>query len=230
MSNIFRYFNIDRVLVSTIPTSSINSAIPVQAIEYQMDINDVVFMVRLEKIVEKLIKYGEKGDKGKMLDTLLDIKSLIEAACNVTIKISNYIDEIVKELAKLGIKAPQKEFEAIKKKFKKKEKKHKALAECINRIMHDEDDSLDELIFREMKKDKKKQEDEKEETEVEIPTQLIYGVTVALAGFFIMLIPFPGCADWGKRIIFLGLGACGTCICQKAEEDKKKKENKDENN
>jgi hypothetical protein len=135
MSNIFRYFHIDRVLVSAVPTSSINSAIPVQAIEYQMDINDVVFMVRLEKVVEKLIKYGEKGDTGKMLDTL-----------------------------------------------------------------------------------------------VEVPTQLVYGVTVALAGFFIMLIPFPGCADWGKRIIFLGLSACGTCICQKVEEDKKKKENKDENN
>ncbi len=86
--------------------------------------------------------------------------------------------------------------------------------------------SQDEMMLYEEKygKDKENKDDDKEQ--VEIPDHLVYGVTIALCGFFLCILPFPSCQDWGKRMIVMGVSACANSLCNKREEYKKKEEDK----
>jgi hypothetical protein len=73
---------------------------------------------------------------------------------------------------------------------------------------------------------KDKDEDDKDEKKIEVPATLVYGVTVSLVGLFIWMLPFPGCKDWGQRILFMGLSATGGCLSTQAEKNRQNEKDK----
>ena len=74
-------------------------------------------------------------------------------------------------------------------------------------------------------KDKDHKEDGKE---VIIPVKLIVGVTGALAGMFILLIPLPipGKVSVGAFLLGTGINYCGEALMECAEQNRKKEPHK----
>ena len=92
-----------------------------------------------------------------------------------------------------------------------------------------EKDPLDQFLLARSHQSKKDKDDDKDEEKIEVSATLVYGVTVSLVGFFIMLLPFPGCNDWGKRILFWGLSATGGCLSQQSDQNRKDEKEKNKN-
>lgn len=231
MGNIFARHYINRALLSTVlSTFTLTYAVPVQAapLQFQVGLNEIAFMVRLEKLVEKLVKSENKGID-KMVECLIDIKSEIETSYNTKINIDYYVDQVGKEINKTGHKTPKKELDALKKKLKSKDKKHKSHALYLADTMYLEGyqfNAFDEemMVMAKHGKDKDKDKDDKEE--VVIPALLVYGVTCSLCGLFLMILPIPVCKDWGARMVVAGVTACANSLCAKADEDKKNNKDK----
>lgn len=204
----------------------------------QLNVTDGLFFYNIEKAVEKLLKAEGKGTIKKYIEAALDIKEQIEQHFNMNIDLSKYLDDVEREVKKQGHSFKKGQFKQIKNFFikdNKKRKNHKGFLACA---IYDEtqfpnylNESLDfhESLIAAKSHDKndKKDKDDREEEKIEVPATLVYGVTVSLVGFFIMLLPFPGCNDWGKRILFMGLSATGGCLSSQAE--KNKQEEKDKN-
>jgi len=51
-------------------------------------------------------------------------------------------------------------------------------------------------------------------------------VTVALVGCFLIILPIPGAKPWGEKLLMMGVGVCGSCICDKAQEDQDNEKDK----
>jgi len=79
----------------------------------------------------------------------------------------------------------------------------------------------DELMLYKAKHEK---DDGKEEAEV--PALLVYGVTMALCGMFLMTLPIPACKDWGGKMVVAGITACANSLCNKTDENKKNEKEK----
>jgi hypothetical protein len=134
--------------------------------------------------------------------------------------------QVEKELNAIGFQAPKKEFEAIKKLVKKKEKKAKNHVKYIADTMYLEGyemNAFDEenMFLAKHGRDKDK-EDDKDDEEVVLPAVLVYGVTMTLCGLFLMVLPIPVCKEWGSKMMFAGVTTCAGCICSHIDEDKKK--------
>ena len=234
MLNVFRRHYINRALLPAILASfTLTYAVPLPAQQFQFNLglNEIAFMVRMEKLVEKLVKAEGKGID-KMVEYLVDIKNEVETSCNVKINVDKFMDDVGSELKKKGQKAPKKEFDAIKKKIKSRDKKHKGHAHYLANVMHVEGYTMNELdeemfvndyMMKASKHDKDKDKDEKEE--IVLPSLLVYGVTISLCGLFLMCIPIPACKDWGSKMVVAGVTACANSLC--SENDKNKDKDKD---
>ena len=122
MADIFNRHNINRVFLLIVLTSfTMTYAVPLPPVEFQVGINEIAFMVRLEKLVEKLVKSESKGPD-RMINVLVKIKNEIETTCSVSLDVTRCLDQIGNDLNKLGHKTPKKELEVIKKKLRKEEK------------------------------------------------------------------------------------------------------------
>ncbi len=230
MRSIFRRHNINRALLPIVLTSfTMTYAVPLPAQQFQVNVNEIAFMVRLEKLVEKLVKSDGKGID-KMVEYLVDIKNEVESSCNVKINVDKFMDDVSSELKKKGQKAPKKEFDAIKKKIKSRDKKHKGHAVYLANTMyldgyemneHDEVMMVGDFMAKSAKKhDKDKDKDDKEE--VVLPSLLVYGVTISLCGLFLMCIPIPACKDWGSKMVVAGVTACANSLCSENDKNKDK--------
>jgi hypothetical protein len=205
------------------------NAIPGQANQFQVGINEVAFMYRLEKLVEKLIKLDKSSNKEKMYDLIIDIKSEIETSCGLSFNLSKCIDEIERLIKNSGVKPPKELFVSIRKSLKNKEKKSNHHAHYLAATMHMQNyqfDEHDEQMLYTAKHGHEKDDDEEKKQEVDVPAQLVFGVTLALCGLFLMVIPIPACKPWGERLVQSGVLICGNCICGKSEDDKKKDKDK----
>ncbi len=199
-------------------------SVPLPAIQCQVEPNEIAFMLRMEKLVEKLLKSEKKGNDG-IIRALVAIKSEIETSYNINFNVNYYFDEIGKELNKQGIKTPKKEFDIIKKLIKKCEKKHKHHAEYIKTKMFDDHYQFnfeDELLFYKMKHDKDKNENEEDKEEVILPAKLVFGVAATLCGLFLIALPISACKKLGEYTIGLGIATCVDSICSQVDEDNKK--------
>lgn len=230
MVNLFTRYYINRSIVSLVLGSfSLTYVIPTQIAAIEFGFNEAAFLVRLEKLVEKMWKLEKSGNIDKMYETLIDIKTELEGYSGYRLDISNGLDQVEQKIKSSGVKVPKKQFESIRKSLKKKEKKANDHARYIASTMHlegyefndyDEASMFHEpLMAKHGSKDKDK-EDEKEE--INVPAQLVFGVTLTLCGVFLMAVPIPACKVWGERMVQSGVIICGNCISNKVEEDKKK--------
>lgn len=236
MAHIFRRHNINRPILSLIlSVFTLTYALPIHAMsQFDIGFNEVAFLYRVKKLVEKIWKLEKSNDKDKMYEAIIDLKAEIEGSCGIQLNISEHMDSLERQLKSIGFKAPKKEFEAIRKAIKKKERKRNKNARYLGYVMHLENydiDAFDEgLIFQEYnlkgghgKKDGK----EDDEDELYVPAQLVFGVTLALCGFFLMFVPFPACKPWGERMIASGVVICGNCISSKIDNDHKNEKDKE---
>lgn len=227
MANLCGSYYINRAILSVVLlTFSISYSVPINAAQFQLGLNEVAFMVRMEKLVEKLVKCKDKPEN-KIIENLINIKTEIESSCNVKFNLDQYMDQVSHEISKSGQKASKKQMDAIKKKLKRQDKTQRSHVQYISRTMYTEDYQFnihDEKLMS-SKRDHKDKEKEKDD-DVEIPTLLIYGVTVTLCGLFLMVLPVPACKDWGGRMVVAGVTACANSISSKTDENKKDKDKK----
>lgn len=231
MGSIFNRHYINRALLPIVlSTFTMTYALPLPAQQFDFGFNEVAFMIRLEKVVERLVKSDKKGTES-ILDSFIDVKQEIESSYNTKLDIDYYMNQVGNELKKQGQKVPKKDFESIKKMIKKKEKKAKNHARYLADTMYLEGYQMNEFdedimitAHRASKHDKPNQEEDKEE--VVIPALLVYGVTVALCGMFLMVLPIPACKDWGGRMVVAGVTACANSLCTRTDENNKKEKDK----
>ncbi|CDR35248.1 hypothetical protein [Criblamydia sequanensis] len=86
------------------------------------DSNDIVFGLRIQKLVNRVWKYYEKSDGDSLLDTIIDLKEEIEFYTGKQINISKEIDKIETDLKRNRI-FPQETFQKFKNLIKKRENK-----------------------------------------------------------------------------------------------------------
>lgn len=237
MVSIFSRNNINRALLSaTLVSFTLTYPIQVHSAPPPgINLNDVAFFVKLEKVVEKLIK-SEGKPIDKIIECFVDVKHEIEVHYNTKLDTEKYMKDVEKEFTKNGIKPPKKELDSIRKKIKDREKKNNKHAKYVAAVIdlegyqmnqYDEDamfpDENQFLMKASKGKDKDKDKDDKEE--IVLPSLLVYGVTVSLCGLFLMVLPIPACKDWGGKMVVAGITACANSLC--SENDKNKDKDKD---
>lgn len=236
MANIFRHNTINRLLLAVILLSfTLTYSIPLPAQQNNAAIDQVAFLIRIEKLVEKLIRSKGKSNE-KIISCFVDIKDELENSFNMKFNVDQSIDNVQKEIQKSGVKTDKKQFDAIKKMMKKRDKKNKKHALYLADVMYVEgyefNESNEKLwleIYDYSSSKSKDKEDKEDKEEVVLPAFLIYGVTVSLCGMFLMIIPFPGCKEWGSRMVVSGIAACASSLCSKTDENNQKEKDEKKN-
>lgn len=125
MGSIFSRHYIDRALLSyTLIAFTLTYPIQSHTAQPQsVNINDVAFFVRLEKVVERLIKSEGKSIE-KIIEYCVNVKQEIEAYYNIKLDIDQYMKDVERRINKQGVKVPKKELDLIKQKIKSREKKN----------------------------------------------------------------------------------------------------------
>lgn len=82
-------------------------------------------------------------------------------------------------------------------------------------------------IKKEIEGEKHKDNDSVEEDgKLEAPVELVFGVTLALCGLFLMVLPFPFCKQWGDWAFKSGVLIAGRKLAVTADENKKNEKEK----
>lgn len=232
MARFFSNNNINRVILSILLGAfTLTFNVPIQAQQLAIGINEVAFVYRIEKLIEKIWKLEKSQNKDKMYEAIIDLKAELETSCGIKIDLDKHMDNLESELKKKGYKIPRKQFDAIRKAIKKKEKKHSDHSKYLAAIIYLEGYELntfdEEVMFPEYiaKRDEDKDES-KDEEEVYVPAQLVFGVTLTLCGLFLMVVPIPACKNWAKEMVASGVIICGECISGKMDDDKNKDRDK----
>lgn len=193
----------------------------------QIDFNKVAFAVKMEKLVEKLWKYKERGDSEKLLETMLDVKLEVEGYSGVKINLDAELDKTERELKKQKTKIPKKDFQLVRSFIKNKEKKANHRAMCMESYMLETPGisyAEYEFLYRAANEEGKDQEQEKQE----LPMRLAIGITMMLAGGFLCIlgIEFPICMEYGKQVAAAGVTFAIEGYVNRQDEDKDKDNNK----
>jgi hypothetical protein len=218
----FGFFN-HLVLSSALLTFTVTS-IPVPChSQINVTADDVLFGYRMEQIVEKLFKAIKKENADKAIDLMLDAKREIEAYSGQYIDLDQKLNEIENEIKKEGAKIPKKEFGALRKMLKKREKRanHRAfyMEYCFQEGITYEPLEEEALYMA-----KNGQEDGEE---IIIPIRLIVGVSAALVGVFIVVVPVipPPIKPYGTRLmgsgLMMALDACYDCYDERQRQKQK---------
>lgn len=235
MAGLFCRNNINSTILSIVlSTFTLTYAIPVQAVpQFDIGLNEVAFLYRIEKLVEKIWKLEKSENKDKMYDAIIDLKGEIETSCGVKVDLEKHMNNVEKELKNRGHKVPKKQFDSIRKTIKKKEKKHDKHGRYLASVMYldgyETNQADEELMFPQhvAKHGHDKDDKEEDKEEVYIPAQLVFGVTLTLCGLFLMVIPIPACKPWGEKMIASGFVICGNAISGKMDNDHKDGKDKD---
>ncbi|KIC74843.1 hypothetical protein DB44_AA00020 [Candidatus Protochlamydia amoebophila] len=192
---------------------------PSPAYSFDVNLNDINFIIRIEKLIEKMNRYKDRLDSDGLIGVLLDIKHEVEGYTGKKFDIEKELKGIEKEINKQGGKFKKGELKAIGEKFKKKEKKHhhkaQFIADCINYGI-EYDVELEHLTFM------ARHGQDKQDIELDIPIRLTVGVTIALCGVFLFFVPIPLCQAWAPRVITAGVGIAADGCMNRMEEVKKK--------
>ncbi len=89
-----------------------------------LNLNDINFGIKIEKIYEKVKKAIDKGETNKIVSYMFDFKIEVEQYTGKKIDISKQIDEAQKQAKAKGQKIDDKYIKAIKKEFTRNDKKH----------------------------------------------------------------------------------------------------------
>lgn len=206
------------------------AAFPAPNYQMQIGINDVAAGVRIGKLLEKAKKHFKNENLKELLENMYDLKSEAEALTGQKIDLDRSIDQVFKDVKKRGVKIDSKIQKEVKKIIRDKAKRydHKAhyMAQCI--INDIEYDSLqEEALFLQSEgitMAVKSKHEKDEGKEVVVPLKLVIGVTGALAGMFIFIVPLPipGKAQVGAFLITTGVEYAADAIIEANEERNKK--------
>lgn len=228
MLNLFNRNCFNRLVLCSVFTSfTLSSSTPIYVAPVKLEtFAEAAFMFRLEKLVNKLAESkGKSSDK--IIGYLVDVKREIESSYGLKFDLDRCMGEVENEIKRNGQKVPKNELSIIKNKIKKQDKKNKRHTQYLALTMHLENYEFskadEELMFSGVNEAKQgKDSDQRDEgEEVELPSLLVYGVTVTLCGFFLMCLPIPACKDWGGKMVVAGVTACANSISTKVDEDKK---------
>ncbi|WP_042279766.1 hypothetical protein [Candidatus Protochlamydia sp. R18] len=216
------------VLSLTICVFTLSTVAPLSAAPQQvnLNLNDLGFALRIEKLVEKVNHYRKKGDSKKLMETMFDMKAEVEGYTGQKINLDKTIDQIEQRVKNQGGKVDKKVIKELKKDFKKQEKRtnHKALymANCMEFDLpyHAEDEQL--LFDNHINLAKHSHGDKGDE--ICVPLRVTIGITVTLCGLFLLFVPIPICKQYAPYVIETGLAfLVDEGITQWEDKDKDKK-------
>lgn len=180
-----------------------------------LNLNDINFGIKIEKIYEKVKRAIDKGETNKIVDYMFDFKQEVEQYTGKKIDIDKSIDQAEKEAKANGQKIDSKYLKAIKKEFHKNDKKHEHravwFAECAEldipytTFEADANFEMNYMMAESAKghgKDHVKIE--------EVPVTITVGITIALCGLFLWFVPLPGCQVAGTYLLNTGIGILGS--------------------
>lgn len=181
-----------------------------------INLNDINFGIKIEKIYEKVKRAIDKRETNKIVGYMFDFKSEVEQYTGKKIDINHQIDVAQKEARSKGQKIDDKYIKAIKKEFGKHDKKYKHravwFAQCAeldipySTLEADMNFEMNYLLAKSAHKGK-----DKEEVQVEdVPVKIMAGVTISLCGLFLCFVPIPICQTAGKWLINTGIGVLGS--------------------
>lgn len=187
---------------------SLTHAIRIPDANLPVQFDESCFSRRMNLLVIKLKSLGLGSNKKKMYDAVLDVKSEIESNFNIKFDLDRCMKNMRRELSEKDYELSDHDFCKISKELHKRENKHIP---------------TDQEIWDEDFSDKKKiinQDD--------IPSKLVFGVTLFLCGIFVMVIPLPGFSKWGTTLITSGAGICADEICKRRDENIKSRKDDEE--
>ncbi|CDR35271.1 hypothetical protein [Criblamydia sequanensis] len=194
-----------------------------QSKEVNINLNDVAFIVRLEKLYEKAKRYLDKLEQGKLIDVMCDINIEIESYTEKKIDLDSLIDVIESEAKKQGAHFKKGEISQIKRDLKKswKKRNHRALYlyQC-NLYDIEFDQAACDLDYEMMAKSAEHHGME-DENEVKVPIRVSIGITASLCGYFLSFIPHPYAQAASKFLIATGVGLCVDGTITRMEENEK---------
>ena len=132
MVNIFQH-NCSKLLVSCTTALAFTcvTVAPPSLMAYEMavpkalNLNDINFSIKIEKIYEKVKKAIDRKETNKIVGYMWDFKKEVEQYTGKKIDINKSIDQAEQEARKNGQKIDSKYLKAIKKEFHKNDKKDK---------------------------------------------------------------------------------------------------------
>jgi len=170
----------------------------------QINFSDVGFGVKAQKLIDKVWRYYKKSDSDGLLSTILELKREVEVHTGKKINISKEIDKIESNLKKKGGNHSKDIFKKFKDLVKKKDKKNRHRAICMENYFLDQPNmSFEdyELLCRAAKKPNQTTQDE-------LPLKFVIGLTLLLGGAFVMFATpiFPPLAYAGEMMVGAGFG------------------------
>ncbi|PJD96133.1 MAG: hypothetical protein CK425_06945 [Parachlamydia sp.] len=206
MDRIFKSMYFNNVLLSCVLIAFSLAVITPPPAYAQVNLNDVNFGIRIQKLKGQVWKYKNKLDSNKLLDTVLEIRSEIEAYTGHKFNLDKELDRIEKESKKKGSKVSKTEFNRVRKLIKSEEKKkHKRaayIASYLDEAPSISFDEYEELCLAAAHGQNQGQAQE------EIPIKLFIAITLLLGGSFLMFAApiCPIVALPGETMMGLGFG------------------------
>jgi hypothetical protein len=226
---------LNRILVSCVLTSFTLGTLPFPVYAAPagggINLNDISFAIRIEKLIEKINRYRERRDSEKLLETMFDLKLEVEGYTGQKIDLDKQLDQVEKDIKAQGGKLKKDEMKSIRKFIHKKEKRsgHKTLymANCLEFDLpyNAEEEQIlfqNDLLMATHGHDKGKDDDK----EISIPLRVTIGVTVALCGLFLYFVPIPVCKVWGPELMKAGVALAVEGTINRVEADDKDKKDK----
>jgi hypothetical protein len=187
-------------------------AMPVAKSGANVNLNDINFGIRMEKLIGNVKKYFKAKESKKLMAAMFDIKHEIEGYTGQRIDIDKHLDQVEKEAKSKGMPIDKMHMKEMRKRFKKQEKRssHKALymASCLEYDISF--NAEEEEVFYQAsiadhygmaKSSKGKDKDE----EVVLPLRITIGVTMSLVGLFLYVVPFPICKAAAPWVLDAGI-------------------------
>jgi hypothetical protein len=187
--------------------------------EANVNLNDINFGVRIEKLIGKAKKYFSKRNSQKLTEVMWDIKHEIEGYTGRKIHIDQHLDQIEKEAKARGQPLDKAYMKEMRKRFKKQEKHfhHKAryLTTCLQHdlpynaeeeaIIFQNALSSNKVLIAKSSHEKDKDKKEHKNEELILPLRVTIGVTMSLVGLFLYVTPFPICKAAAPWVLDTGI-------------------------
>jgi len=180
-----------------------------------LNLNDINFGIKIEKIYEKVKKAIDKGETNKLVNYMFDFKQEVEQYSGQKIDINKSIDQVEKDAKAKGQKIDSRYLKAIKREFNKNDGKHKHravwFAQCAELdIPYTAYEADAHFETNYMMARAAKGHDGKEVQIEEVPVTITVGVTITLCGLFLWFVPLPGCQVAGGWLFNTGIGILGS--------------------
>ncbi len=216
-----RYSTINKLGLSLVLCAFTIAIFPpanLQAIEF----NDVATTYRIVKLAEKGKKYLDKMDGKNLIEVMWELKKEIEAYSNQKFDIDNCLTEVFKEVRKTGHKVSSKHEKELRKMFKKKKVRFDHRAE-YRAMCFETGIKFDTEVEFQLFQAKHGHDKEDEKIEIKVPFKMVVGVTGALCGLFLYVVPVPGTGYLAAFLLTTGVNCCMDAVIEAVEEQDKNK-------